>query len=491
MKTVGAKIGAGYVIALVMLIVIGILSYRNTTAMIEGGSIRGHTYEVIEALDDLLSSLQNAETGQRGYLLVGEDGYLKPYRDGVSRVNSDMQRLADLISDNSGQEKRLAALRPLIADKMGELAETIDLMRTKGSEAALQIVKTNRGKSEMDDIRNIVGRMKSEEKNLLARRSEFEEKSARTTVGVVTYGIPLAIFVLSIFGLAVTVSITRELRDGIGKIAASSSEFLATTTQVASGAAETATAVSETTATVEEVKQTAQLSSQKARNVSDSAQKAAQVALFGKESVDAAIKGMQDIQEQMEQIARSVVRLSEQSQAISEIIVSVNDLAEQSNLLAVNAAIEANKAGEQGKGFVIVAQEIRSLAEQSRQATAQVRTILTDIQKGTSTAVLAAEQGAKTVESGVKQSRESGESIRKLYESIAEASQAATQIAASSQQQMVGMDQVAMAMENIKQASAQNVSGTRQAEFAAKGLHELGIRLGQMIGAKTWPTANS
>jgi methyl-accepting chemotaxis protein len=272
----------------------------------------------------------------------------------------------------------------------------------------------------------------------------------------------------------------REINEGVGVLSTSSSEILATTTQVASGAAETAAAVSETTATVEEVKQTAQVSSQKARYVSDSAQKASQVSQSGRKSVEEAMQGMQRIQEQMESIAESIVRFSEQSQAIGEIIATVNDLAEQSNLLAVNAAIEANKAGEQGKGFAVVAQEVRSLAEQSKQATAQVRTILGDIQRATSAAVLATEQGSKAVDAGVKQTTEAGESIRLLADSIGEAAQAATQIAASSQQQMVGMDQVALAMENIKQASVQNVSGTRQAEVAAQSLHELGQKLQQL-----------
>ena len=134
----------------------------------------------------------------------------------------------------------------------------------------------------------------------------------------------------------------------------------------------------------------------------------------GRKSVESAIEGMQRIREQMESIAESIVQLSEQSQAIGEIIATVNDLAEQSNLLAVNAAIEAAKAGEQGKGFAVVAQEVKSLAEQSKQATAQVRTILGDIQKATSAAVMATEQGSKAVEAGVKQSGEAGESIRQL-----------------------------------------------------------------------------
>lgn len=277
---------------------------------------------------------------------------------------------------------------------------------------------------------------------------------------------------------------TREIHEGVNVLASSSSEILATTTQVASGAAETATAVSQTTATVEEVKQTAQVASQKAKYVSDSAQKVAQVSASGRKAVEDAIAGMHRIQEQMESIAESIVRLSEQGQAIGEIIATVNDLAEQSNLLAVNAAIEASRAGEQGKGFAVVAQEVKSLAEQSKQATAQVRAILTDIQKATSAAVLATEQGHKAVEAGVKQSADAADTIRQLADSVAEAAQAATQIAASSQQQMVGMDQVALAMENIKQASTQNVAGTRQAEGAAQGLHELGQQLGALIGSR-------
>ncbi|HZY30547.1 MAG TPA: methyl-accepting chemotaxis protein, partial [Candidatus Methylomirabilis sp.] len=275
--------------------------------------------------------------------------------------------------------------------------------------------------------------------------------------------------------------ITRQLREGIGVLASSASEILTATTQVASSTAETAAAVNETTTTVEEVKQTAQVSSQKAKYVSDTAQKVGQVSQSGLKSVESSTAGMHRIREQMESIAESILRLSEQSQAIGEIIATVNDLAEQSNLLAVNAAIEAAKSGEHGKGFAVVAQEVKSLAGQSRQATAQVRTILNDIQKATSAAVMATEQGSKAVSAGVTQSAEAGEAIRLLAGSIMEAAQAAAQIAASSQQQLAGTDQVVLAMENIKQASAQNVTGTKQAETAAQSLHELGKRLKQLV----------
>lgn len=268
-----------------------------------------------------------------------------------------------------------------------------------------------------------------------------------------------------------------DLVEAANVLAASASEIMATTSQVAAGAAQTATAVTETTATVEEVKQTAQLSSQKARSVSDSAQRSAEVSQLGTRAVEDAIAGMERIRHQMEAVADSILRLSEQRQAIGEIITTVGDLAEQSNLLAVNAAIEAAKAGEHGRGFAVVAQEVKRLAEQSKQATAQVRGILNDIEKATTAAVMATEQGNKAVETGARQSAGAGQSIRSLADSIGEATQAATQIAASSQQQLIGMDQIVVAMESIKQASVQNVVSTKQAAVSAQSLHELGQRL--------------
>jgi len=273
----------------------------------------------------------------------------------------------------------------------------------------------------------------------------------------------------------------RELVEGANVLGSAASEIVASTTQLAASASESAAAVSETTTTVEEVRQAAQMASQKAKNVSDSAQKAAQISQSGRKSTEDVGAGMTRIRQQMDAIAASMGRLSEQSQTIGQIIATVEDLAAQSNLLAVNAAIEAAKAGEHGKGFGVVAQEVKSLAGQSRQATNEVRTLLSDIQKATTTAVLATEQGSKAVDAGARQTEVAGESIQALAGSVTEAAQAATQIAASSQQQLVGVDQVAAAMESIKQASTQNVASAQQLETAARNLNDLGQRLTQMV----------
>jgi methyl-accepting chemotaxis protein len=276
--------------------------------------------------------------------------------------------------------------------------------------------------------------------------------------------------------------LVQEMNEGISVLASSSEEILAATSQVASSTQETATAISEIATTVAEVKQTAVLAGTKSQGVSASAERTRQIAQGGRQAVEEALSGMQQIREQMQAVAESIMRLGEQSQAIGEIVASVGDLAEQSNLLGVNASIEAVKAGETGKGFSVVAQEVKALAEQSKQATTQVRGILGEIQTAMTKAVLRAEQGSKTVEVGYQRAQASGEAIRSLSSNIDESSEMALQIAATSQQQMVGMDQVASAMESIRLASQDNVGGTQQVDLAARNLHLLGLKLKGLAG---------
>jgi len=274
---------------------------------------------------------------------------------------------------------------------------------------------------------------------------------------------------------------TKELINVVNVLASSVSEITVTLSQVSSGATETSSAVSETTSTVEEVKQTVFLSNEKTKNVSNSSKESLVIAKVGQSATEESIEGMKDINVQMQAIAESILALSEQSQNISELIESVDNISEQSNLLAVNAAIESAKAGEYGKGFSIVAQEIRNLSEQSKYATKQVRNILKDIQKATNTAVMTTEKGIKLVEKGVSNVSKAGDAIENLMENVNIAAQSVIQIETSSQQQLIGMDQVALAMEGINEASFQNVESMRQLEDATNNLQEMGQNLKKII----------
>jgi methyl-accepting chemotaxis protein len=567
--TVGNKLAVGFGLALVIFVIVGVVSYRSSLQQAQAADWVSHSQEVQGQLTQLFSDMQDAETGQRGFLITGVERYLAPHTAGASRAEEDRQALLKLVSDNPAQVARAEALAPLIELKLSELQETIDLRRTNSFEAAQKVVLTGQGKNTMDDLRKIMKDMKTEEEELLKKRAAEDAAQVSQTHFTIIGGTFAALALAALAGFIITRNIagplkeitatadriasgdlsaavttdqredevgvlartfgrmtnslkemaevagkiasgdlrttvkpqspndvlgnafarmtenlreqTRQLVEGANVLGSSASEIVASTTQLASSASESAAAVSETTTTVEEVRQTAQAASQKAKAVSDSAQKAAQISQSGRKSTEEVVAGTGRIRQQMEAIAASMVRLSEQSQTIGQIVTTVEDLASQSNLLAVNAAIEAAKAGEHGKGFGVVAQEVKSLAEQSRQATNQVRAILSDIQKATAAAVLATEQGSKSVETGAKQTEAAGESIQALASSVTEAAQAATQIAASSQQQLVGVDQVAGAMENIKQASTQNVASARQLEVAARNLSELGHRLKQII----------
>jgi methyl-accepting chemotaxis protein len=524
--SVGTKIGSAFALVWLVLLVIWTTSYRSSVQLIETAGLVSHTNQVRLELTELLSHLQDTETAQRGFVLTGQDRYLELYTTGVPQTKASLQQIRQLTADSPNQQRRIDSLEQLVNQKFALQEEIIELRRTKGLDAALKVVQTNQVQTYMEEMRKVIADMDKEETDLLTVRDKDAQQKAETTKDVILIGTLFGFVASLICAIVLSLNIAaplkkvsaaaekvatgdlnvdlvttsrndevgtltrsfstmvkglrelnREISEGVSVLASSASEILATTTQVAAAASETATAVSQTTSTVEEIKQTAQVASEKARYVSDTAQKSTQVSQTGKKSVDETIACMHRISEQMDLIGEGIVRLSEQGQAIGEIMASVNDLAEQSNLLAVNASIEAAKAGEHGKGFAVVAQEVRNLAQQSKQAAAQVRTILSDFQKATSTAVMATEQGSKAVDSGVKQSTEASEAIRILTDSISEAAQAAAQIAASSQQQRVGMDQVALAMENIKQASLQNASSTKQGEAAAMNLHTLGQKM--------------
>jgi methyl-accepting chemotaxis protein len=479
--TISRKIIGGYAVVLVLLAFVTAVAYYSLQSNRESytGFLDVQMQTVLGA-ERLLREARDQVAQYRGLLLypAEQSRYLTELKDSHREIERLLVTLRSFPLSQTGSSllNQIEAVQRNVRERQEEGIRLVGEGR-RDEAVALGTVLVPLGSTLRDKCNEYI---LLQQNQLASGRKGVERDLRRAVVQMSSMSI-LAIMLGLTFGLLLTRSITRQLRETIAQLSTSSAEILATTSQVAAGASETASSVSETTATVEEVKQTAQVSSQKAKYVSDTAQKASKVSVSGRTAVEGTIEGMHRIQEQMESIADSIVRLSEQSQSIGEIIATVNDLAEQSNLLAVNAAIEAARAGEQGRGFTVVAQEVRSLADQSRQATAQVRSMLGEIQKATSAAVLVTEQGHKAVESGVRLSTEAGEAIRLLGESISDSAQAATQIAASSQQQMVGMDQVAIAMENIKQASMQNVSGTRQAETAARNLHDLGRMLSAMI----------
>ena len=276
--------------------------------------------------------------------------------------------------------------------------------------------------------------------------------------------------------------ITWQIRRAALNITSAAAEILAAANEQSASASEQSSAISQTTATIDEVKTIAEQAFNRAEMVAELAQRTNDVSQAGQSALSHMLESMGEIKGRVESIAENILDLSGQTQQIGEITATVNDIASQSNLLALNASVEAARAGEHGKGFAVVAVEVRNLAEQSKQATAQVKAILNEIQRATNAAVMATEEGTKGVDYGVQLTEQASSTIDHMTASIGDGAAAAQQIVASSHQQATGMEQIALAMQNINHATMQNLAATTQTEKAARELSALAQQMEGLVG---------
>ncbi|MBN9073109.1 MAG: response regulator [Rhizobiales bacterium] len=172
----------GLAAALIFFLISGAIAYLNLQNLREGNRSVTHSHDVIVALDKLLSNAQDAETGQRGFLLTNDDRYLGPYNEAVRAIPAKLDEIAELTSDNPAQQARVAELRRRVEAKLSELRETIDLRRAQGLEAALAVVNSDRGKAAMDALRAQLATMAGEEAKLRAQRLVEMDSSQKTAL---------------------------------------------------------------------------------------------------------------------------------------------------------------------------------------------------------------------------------------------------------------------------------------------------------------------
>ncbi|MDF5707469.1 MAG: response regulator [Nostoc sp. S4] len=209
---IGTKIGAGFALSLAILSTIGLISYQSTNKLIETSRQENHTYDVLSRLEALNLQLTNAETGQRGYLITGEQRYLEPYNAAIQVVDRQLNELQTLTADNPNQQNRLDILQPLIAQKLAELKETIDLRQNQNFEAAQKVVLTDRGKQLMTEIRKLIEAMRNEENILLKQRSQRAQLAASQTLATTVYSIPLFGAILVLIAIILTRHISLPLK---------------------------------------------------------------------------------------------------------------------------------------------------------------------------------------------------------------------------------------------------------------------------------------
>jgi methyl-accepting chemotaxis protein len=537
--SIGRKIGTGFGLALLVLLIVSGMSLYGTGILTDTTEELVRSELTIEQLRQLTAHLVDAEAYQRNYLITGKEEFLNSYRTSAAESRATLQRLTDAAASSELRTRQAAHLPALIDSRLSFLEQTVEVRRTKDRDSALANVERGTGTSQMAQIRRIIGDMLEQEHGLWTRSHNDAANASRLVLGGVSVGAVLG--VLLVFGVSVVLTrgITgplerlmsgveqltrgnlahrievhnedetgrlarafntmaerrqdseaqvarqseqreqtlRTVAEFVNQLAGASSEILSSTSEQVASAQEQGSAVAETVSTVEEIAQTSDEAAGRARAVSESARQSEELGKGGRQAVNEAVNAMATVRGQVESIAARILALAEQAQAIGDIINTVNDISEQTHMLALNASIEASRAGEHGRGFAVVATEVKALADQSKKATAQVRQILGHIQKATHSAVMTTEEGTKGVASATRVVSQAGASIQALGDILAQASLTAAQIAASANQQATGIGQIRQAMRDVNQSAQQALSSTRQTERAVQDLNTMGLKL--------------
>ena len=277
-------------------------------------------------------------------------------------------------------------------------------------------------------------------------------------------------------------SIISQVAGNTGQVSAAACQLQATAEQIATAAEEVA-CQSVTVATAsEEMSATSNDISHNCALASEISTRANQTASGGAAVVQETLVGMQNIAERVQESARTVESLGARSDQIGAIVGTIEDIADQTNLLALNAAIEAARAGEQGRGFAVVADEVRALAERTTRATKEIGTMIKGIQSETAGAVSSMEHGVREVEKGMDSSRKSGEALSQIVDAISEVSMQVHQIATAAEEQTAVTGEISSNIHQITDVVSDTARGAHETATAASQLSSLAGELQRIVG---------
>ncbi len=480
--------------------------------------------EIRVRLGQVYNILLEAESSQRGFLYTGRREYLISLADRKLDLDKNLEELRELIV-NEAQERRLASLEPRMKQRMDTIEETIRLSNAGDTEKAREMVLSDFGRTLMLDISKELNLLFESERESIVQHQELNDRLVRNlqlflvlgTLGfailaVVVYHIkirrleplhrlvdqsvqisqgnlsvnPLAIDVRDEIGIVSEAynemlkglsKVFKRTREAENKIQLISASLARSSAEQASSSVQQSTAVQETAVTLEELSQSAAQIADRASKVGGESRVTSESGQRGLKTLEQSLKLAELARRGVEDVAATVVDLAQQAQDLEAIVVSVNELAERSNILAINASIQAAAAGPQGATFTVLADEMRLLANRSKDATIEVRQSLQDIRNGIHKAVMLAEEAVKRSESGESNNRTTEDGIRDLVASVKKSDDAFQQIVAATRQQSHAFNQVEEALVSIQETSQQAEKGSRDLEAQSQQLIDLSEQL--------------
>ena len=451
--TFGQKIGAGFAAtALLVALLAGVAVYALQRAIAEKDDVINVTAQKLLEARKLESAAERKVTAVRAYLLLGQERFVDEHREARDHLASSLQRLRAL-------RHRPEGLR---------LVEAIEMAERTHEEAVLRLFALRRKGSFAEELARafdtqVLPRRAALDRQLAsyvsmqeARVSESRDRASAAAASAVRLVIGLGLGALLLaFLLTWTLSrsLSRQIGGAVSQVQSSSVELEAAASQQALGVKEQAGATAEIATTVTELLAAARQIAESAQRVAQIASDTSKAALAGGRTVEHSSESLGAIRRQVELVVSHMLELGKRSQQIGAVLEIVSELAEQTDILAINATIEAAGAGEAGRRFAVVADEIRKLADRVGRSAKEVRGLIEDVRSAVNVTVIATEGGAKAVEAGARQFAEVSSAFGQINDLVATTTDAAKEIELSTRQQTVAVEQLSSAITSVAQAT--------------------------------------
>jgi methyl-accepting chemotaxis protein len=428
----------------------------------------------------LATAVERKVASFRGFLLSGDEFQLKQSLRAREEFAALLGRLKGL-ADNKQGLALLEAIERAESDHQGAMEEVVLLRHGEGGlDVAAQAFEEKAAPRRELLLQAMMALTEYETRALEdARRASTEEASAAGLFMVTICGVGAVLMVL--VAVLLTRTLTRSVGSAVGQVQSSSTELQAAASQQATGAKQQATAMKEIATTISELLATSRQIAESAQRVSHIAGDTVHAAQNGKGTVDKAQDSIALIRKQVDLIVGHMLDLGKKSQEIGAVLEIVAELSEQTNILAINATIEAVGSGEAGKRFAAVADEIRKLADRVAGSTKEVRTLIEDVRMAVNTTVMATESGSKAVEAGSRESAEVTSAFNQIAELVATTTEAAREIELSTKQQTSAVEQVNAAMVGVAQATRESEASSSQTLQTASQLTTMARELLRLI----------